>query len=102
MIRLRRAIEQAQKRRWLWLILIVFLAIMLAPVALHSTGDATAVDGPLACMAVILLITVVARVAQPQTVPVARRVRTRGPPPPHPQQRPLLRMLPASTPPLRL
>ncbi len=103
MIRLRRTLERAQKRRWLWLILIVFFAIMLALVALHSTGDATAIDGPLVCMAVILLVTIATRVAQPQTVPIARRVRTRGPPPPPlPQQRPLRPVLAIFTPPLRL
>lgn len=102
MIRLHRTLERAQKRRWLWLILIVLFAIMLALVALHSTGDATAVDGPLVCMAVILLVTIVTRVAQPQTVPIARRVRTRGPPPRLPQQRPLRPTLAVSTPPLRL
>lgn len=102
MIRLRRTLERAQKRRWLWLILIVLFAIVLALVALHSTGDATAVDGPLVCMAVILLVRVVTRVAQPQTVPIARRLRARGPPPRPPQRRPLRPILAISAPPLRL
>lgn len=102
MIRLRRALERAQKRRWLWLTVIVLLAIMLALVALHSTGDATAVDGPLVCMAVILLVTVVTRVARPLRVPIARRERTRGPPPRLPQRRPLRPILAISAPPLRL
>ena len=80
MIRLRRTLERAQRHRWLWILVLVLIAIVVALVALHSTHDAAGVDGPLVCMAVMLLLVVPVRVPRPPTVVLARRVRSRAPP----------------------
>lgn len=80
MIRLRRTLERAQRHRWLWILVLVLVAIVVALVALHSTHDAAGVDGPLVCMAVMLLVVAAVSAPQPPTHALARRLRSRAPP----------------------
>jgi len=79
-IRLNRAIERAKRRRWLWIIIVILLAVLLALVALHSFNDSVDNDGVLFCAAVILLLAAATvRPIEPNGVTVPAQA-SRGPP----------------------
>jgi uncharacterized membrane protein len=79
-IKLNRALERAKRRRWLWILLVILLAVLLALVALHSFNDSVETDGALFCAAVILLVAaVIVRPVEPVGVVVPARAG-RGPP----------------------
>ena len=80
MIKLNRALERAKRRRWLWILLVILLAVLLALVALHSFTDSVETDRALFCAAVILLVAaVIVRSVEPVGVVVPARAG-RGPP----------------------
>ena len=72
--------EKARRRRGLWLVLLIVLALLMALVALHMATDATANDGPLICIGIMLIVA--AAVLQPRAPEAVTFAPTpgRGPP----------------------
>lgn len=101
-IRINRAVERAKRRRGLWIVLLILLAILLALVALHSFGDGIANEDVAFCGVIVLLVAVVViRPLDPIRVVVPTRVG-RGPPGPVVDRIAERRLLVANVIPLRL
>jgi TRAP-type C4-dicarboxylate transport system permease large subunit len=58
MLRLRHAIERASKRRWLGLLVVLFLALLLVLVVFHTIEHGVEDGTFLTCFAVIVFLTV--------------------------------------------
>ena len=80
MIRVNQMIAKARSRRGLWILLLILLVILLALVALHTFGDASTSDGPLVCMAIVLLVALAVVIPTPVAVAWPSAPTGRGPP----------------------
>ncbi len=83
-IRLRAAIERGLRNPWLRPILIIFLALMLGLLVVHSTSDQNQLGtqgGPLiACLAIAFLLGALLAPKAPIATVRTRRVPARAPP----------------------
>jgi uncharacterized membrane protein len=79
MLRLRHAIERASRRRWLGILVVLFIALLLVLLVFHTLEHGVE-DALLTCLAVASFVTLVVAAAGllPRTRQMTRMVR--GPP----------------------